>query len=397
MNVCYLINQYPKISHTFIRREILALEELGAVVKRVSIRRPPEPPVDAVDKAEELKTDFLLDGKFVFTLIKIVLCVLVTLPSFIKALTASLQLGRRAGGAYVKNLFYLLEAAWLLNYCKKHRVGHVHAHFGTNPAAVAYLCRLMGGPEYSFTVHGPEEFDAPIALSLTAKIREAKFVAAITSYCKSQLYRWADFGDWDKIVEIHCAIDSGMLASSLEEVDRYRLVSIGRLCEQKGQLILLRAIKALMEKHPRITLHLVGDGDYRQYFESFIKQEGLLSNVKILGWMSTQSIISELDKCTAMVLPSFAEGLPVVIMESFARSRPVITTYIAGIPELVSQSNGWLVPAGDEEALVKAIDELLTSSMDDREAKGRAGYAAVLERHDSKKEAVKLLNMFKGK
>ena len=393
MKICYLVNQYPKISHTFIRREILALEALGASVRRVSIRQPPEAPLDATDIEENEKTDFIFSSSAAKQLPRLMLMSLSLMPKNLRALCAAFSLARAAGGGYAKHAVYWLEACWLVKYCKMHQVDHVHAHFGTNPATIAFLSRLMGGPEYSFTVHGPEEFDSPVALSLKRKIAGAKFVVAITSYCKSQLCRWADFEDWTKIVEVHCTVDKSMCeAPSIAPVNLKRLVSIGRLCEQKGQLILLQSIKRVAELHPDVELHLVGDGDFRPIFERYIKQHGLERNIKILGWMSSEQISSELDQSCAMVLPSFAEGLPVVIMEAFARGRPVITTYIAGIPELVSEDNGWLVPAGNEDRLVAAINTLLTSSQESLLDKGRKGREAVLERHDANEEASKLFS-----
>ncbi|HEY7771795.1 MAG TPA: glycosyltransferase family 4 protein [Marinagarivorans sp.] len=393
MKICYLVNQYPKISHTFIRREILALEALGASVRRVSIRQPPEAPLDAADIEENDKTDFIFSSSAAKKLPSLMLMSLTLMPKNLAALCVAFKMARAAGGGFAKHVVYWLEACWLVKYCKNHHVDHVHAHFGTNPATIAYLSRLMGGPEYSFTVHGPEEFDSPVALSLNRKIAGAKFVVAITSYCKSQLCRWANFEDWKKIVEVHCTVDKSMCdAPPCASVNPKRLVSIGRLCEQKGQLVLLQAINRVTELHPDVELHLVGDGDFRPLFERYIKEHDLEQNIKILGWMSSEQISSELDQSCAMVLPSFAEGLPVVIMEAFARGRPVITTYIAGIPELVSEANGWLVPAGNEEQLVAAINALLGSSQESLLAKGRLGKKAVLERHDAKEEASKLFS-----
>ncbi len=395
--VCYLINQYPKISHTFIRREILALESLGAEVHRVSVRQVAEKLVDVVDQQEQERTHFIIGQSKASSAQAMALAALGNFFLLVKSLPLCFRLAKNANGTYVKHFFYLLEACWLFEFCKKRDVHHVHAHFGTNSATVALLCRSLGGPQYSFTVHGPEEFDSPRALSLQEKIGCAKFVVAITSFCKSQLFRWADFADWSKITEVHCAVDDDLLKQSPSPVTTTRrFVSIGRLCEQKGQIVLLQAMARIRQKCPDIQLHLIGDGEYRGYFEQFIKDNDLQNNVVLHGWQGTAGIIEQLDSGTALVLPSFAEGLPVVIMESFARRRPVLTTYIAGIPELVTPDCGWLVPAGDVDALTGAMQAVIDTPAEQLSAMGDRGYAAVRSRHSAVKEAEKLFKWIKN-
>lgn len=389
--VCYLVNQYPKISHTFIRREILGLEAAGAEVARVSIREVGEVLVDDIDVQEQRRTQFIVSGPRLATARRLVVAALLCLPRMIPALPVWWRVARSGPAGVIKHLFYLLEACWLFRYCSSHGIAHVHAHFGTNPAAVALFCRLLGGPPYSFTVHGPEEFDSPKALSLKEKVHFSKFTVAISSYCKSQLCRWSDFDDWAKIVEVHCAVDEGVLQSANNPItNARRFVTIGRLCEQKGQVVLLEAMRQLVPRYPDLQLHIVGDGEYRAYFEAFIAEHGLQNNVVLHGWQGSDFICDQLDQSVAMVLPSFAEGLPVVIMEAFARRRPVIATYIAAIPELVTAQSGWLAPAGHVAKLAAAMEEAMLMPIDELEHKGNQGYLAVRERHHADTEAKKL-------
>ena len=105
----------------------------------------------------------------------------------------------------------------------------------------------------------------------------------------------------------------------------------------------------------------------------------------------------ELEAARALVLPSFAEGLPVVIMEALALGRPVIATSIAGVPELVEPGkNGWLVPAGAVEPLVEAMAEALTADPRELDAMGRAGAARASVQHDAAVEAAKLAGLLGG-
>lgn len=397
LKVCYLVNQYPKISHTFIRREILELESLGVEVSRVSIRQVSEELVDAVDCDEHSKTHFLISSSRLKSASAMLAAILLCVPRVPRVIPSWLRLTQNARGQVVKHLFYLAEACWLFQFCKSNGIDHLHAHFGTNPATVALLCRLLGGPNYSFTVHGPEEFDSPKALSLREKLHHSKFCVAISSYCKSQLWRWANFEDWHKVAEVHCTVgNNGFCHSPNPIVAKQRFVSIGRLCEQKGQMLLLQAVEKLVVDHPEVELHLVGDGEYRARFERFIADRNLENNVILHGWRSSEYIIEQLDQSAVMVLPSFAEGLPVVIMEAFARRRPVIATFIAGIPELVTPECGWLVPAGSVDALAIAMAQALQTPSAILEEKGQCGYRAVLARHFAATEVTKLYRLMEG-
>src|SRR5690606_24532721 len=213
--------------------------------------------------------------------------------------------------------------------------------FGTNSATLALLCHQLGGPSYSFTSHGPEEYDHPVALGLPEKIKHAKFAIAITHFGRSQLMRWCHAQQWHTLHVVRCGVDrSWLLGTTPPNAGSTRLLNIGRLSEQKGQVLLVEAAAILARDH-EFELRLVGDGELRPVLERRIAELELQQRVKLLGWADSDLIRKELDACRAMVLPSFAEGLPVVIMEALARERPVVSTYVAGIPELVDDGCGW--------------------------------------------------------
>ena len=172
---------------------------------------------------------------------------------------------------------------------------------------------------------------------------------------------------------------------------------MGRLCEQKGQLILIEAARRLAEANVDFTLTLVGDGELRQDIAALIDKHGLADRIRITGWATAGEVRSHLLRGRALVLPSFAEGLPVVIMEAMALRRPVISTYVAGIPELVrDQEHGWLVPAGDAEALAAAIRRCLDSAPAELQSMGRAAYARVRAQHQIETSAQQLKRLFEA-
>ena len=397
MKVAYLTNQYPSVSHTFIRREIAALEEKGIEVERFSIRPPPVQLVDPDDVAEQTRSTVLL-ARGVPRLAWTAAWTAVLHPiRFLKALRMSIRMGLRSDRGLLRNLGYLMEACTTLHLFRRTRCTHVHAHFGTNSATVAFLCRILGGPPYSFTVHGPEEFDKPWPLSLTEKIEGASFVAGVSSFGRSQLYRHCGHRHWPKVKVVRCGVDRTYIEARVTPIgDTRRLVCVGRICEQKGQLLLVQAAARLRDGGERFELVLVGDGEMRPEVESLIQQHDLGDVVTITGWASGEEVRKQIVGARALVLPSFAEGLPVVIMEALALGRPVLSTYIAGIPELVEPNAcGWLVPAGSVEALVEAMLEVLRTSPERLEELGREGRRRVLVSHDARTATDPLVEGFR--
>ncbi|GLO12201.1 colanic acid biosynthesis glycosyltransferase WcaL [Pseudomonas putida] len=398
MRIAYFINQYPKVSHSFIRREILALERQGVTVQRIALRGWDAELQDAEDATERDKTRYVLQGG-VKGLLSPTLQVLRAQPGrFFQALWLAMRLGLRADRAWPYHLVYLAEACQVLQWLQAGEAEHVHAHFGTNSTEVVMLANLLGGPAYSFTVHGPEEFDKPQFLHMGEKVRRAAFVAAVSSYGRSQLFRWVEHEHWAKVKVVHCGLERGFHDVAAVAVPAApRLVCVGRLCEQKGQLLLLEAARRLAAQSIRFELVLAGDGEMRGQIEKLIARHGLQQHIRITGWISSTQVREEILAARALVLPSFAEGLPVVIMEAMALRRPVLTTYVAGIPELVRPGeNGWLFPAGAVEELADAMAECLSQPTEVLQRMGEAAYQRVLQRHDIDTEAARLAGYFKA-
>lgn len=398
MRIAYFINQYPKVSHSFIRREILALERQGIEVQRIALRGWDGELQDNDDIAERSKTRYVLEDG-VKGLLKPLLEVLRAQPRlFFSALWLALGMGRRADRSWPYHLIYLAEACRVVQWLQAFGAEHVHAHFGTNSTEVVMLANALGGPHYSFTVHGPEEFDKPQFLHIDEKVRRAAFVAAVSSYGRSQLYRWVAHAHWDKVKVVHCGLEAAFHAGPPVPVPAVpRLVCVGRLCEQKGQLLLLEAAQKLAAQGTTFELVLAGDGEMRAELETLIARHELQGQVRITGWISSGQVREELLAARALVLPSFAEGLPVVIMEAMALRRPVLTTYVAGIPELVRPGeNGWLFPAGAVQELAAAMADCLGQPDEVLQRMGDAAHQRVLERHDIDTEAAKLASYFRA-
>lgn len=396
MRISYLVNYYPRVSHSFIRREILALERQDFQVMRIALRGWDGEVVDEADKAERERTRYVLRGG-VLQLAHAVARLLLAQPGrFGTALALAWRMSRRAERSLPFHLIYFAEACSIALWLRDANIEHLHAHFGTNSAEVAMLVHALGGPRWSFTVHGPEEFDKALIIGLAEKIRRCAFVVAVSSYGRSQLYRLVERAHWPKMQVVHCGLEPAFHAMPANPPPATRrLVCVGRLCEEKGQILLIKAAKRLAERGVDFELVLAGDGDLRAEIEALIAIYDLKAKVRVLGWISGDRVREEILAARALVLPSFAEGLPVVIMEAMALRRPVISTYIAGIPELVRDGeHGWLVPAGDVEALAEAMRTCLDSVPQLLAKMGEAGHARVRARHDVDREATQLAKLF---
>lgn len=396
MKIAYILNTYPQPSHSFIRREMQALERQGMQIDRIAMRPSETALVDEGDRAEAARTHYALRAG-AMTLLRDCMAQLLRNPSgMLAALSLALRCGARSEAGRLRHLIYLAEAAHVTRRCARQGAAHMHAHFGTNAATVAMLAQAMGGPGYSFTVHGPEEFDAPRALSLSEKIGRAAFTVAISSFGRSQLCRLVAHDVWPRIAQIHCGIEPHAFAApallpAKEKAGALCLVAIGRFVEQKGQMILPDALRRAKEQGAHVHLTLIGDGPLRGTMEAAIAEAGLQGTVTFTGWLDEAGVRGALAKAHGLVMPSFAEGLPMVVMEAMAAARPVIATYIAGTPELIEDGRtGWLVPAGDAAALAAAIAGMAALPRDRLARMGEAGRARVLDRHDVDIEAAKL-------
>ncbi len=395
MKIAYFVNHYPKVSHSFIRREILALERQGFQIQRIAIRGWDDPLPDEEDKRERDQTRYVMRHG-ILALVLPVLNTLVRSPGrFFAALSLAVRLARESDRSLPYHLVYVAEACRIVPWLKEFGATRIHAHFGSNSTEVAMLAFVLGGPPYSFTIHGPTEFSVP--MSLKEKIHQSAFVVAVSSYGRSQLYLRSSHEHWPKINIVRCGLESAFYDFPDKPLPAAsQLVCVGRLCEEKGQLLLIAAVARLALKAVRLQLVLAGDGPMRGRIEELIAKCGLEDSVRITGWISSDEVRTELLASRALVLPSFAEGLPVVLMEALALRRPVLTTYIAGIPELVKHGeNGWLFPAGSVEDLANAIEDCISRPQEDIRRMGDAGHDLVVSRHSIDLEAAKLAELFR--
>lgn len=394
LKIAYLVNQYPQPSHSFIRREILGLEALGHSVSRFTLRRNDGKLPDPTDEAERDRTRAILS----LGAIGIALATLgraISQPSaFVRALKTTIQEGRQSDRGLIRHLICLAEACVLAKWLRDAQIEHLHAHFGTNSTTVAMLAGQLTGIPFSFTVHGPEEFDRAPGLGLRTKARLAKAVIAISEFGRGQLMRWTNQSDWPKLRIVHCGLDAAFLdAPTTPPPDNRVVVCVGRLVEQKAQLVLVEAAALLKRRGVEIDVQLIGDGEMRGVIEDAIAREGLADSVRLLGTRSAVEVRQAMQNARIVAQPSLAEGLPVALMEAFALARPVVTTQVAGIPELVDATCGWIVPAGSAPRLADVLEAAMNTPSDKLSSMGIVGRTRVQRDHDIQKEVSRLASI----
>jgi len=381
MLITYFTNNYPAVSHTFIRRELQELERRGHAVQRISLRGQSNL-VDLLDIDERSKTIHLLEQSRLKMLRLMIRRIIRTPMGSLSAMGLTISLWR-SGNKLTKVFSYFAESLILAELCHSHRSELVRVHFGTNGALVARLCHRLGGPMYAVAYHGPDEFDNPVKWDIHGTVSESAFVTAITSYCSAQLMRWTPREHWKKIHIVRCAVGSAFLTPSpLPTSNRRDLCIVARLSAQKGIPLLIDGFAQAVAKGADIGLHIVGDGEMRDEVEARIHSFMLDDRVVMHGSLSSDDVRAVIEKSCGIVLPSFAEGLPVVLMEAMGMGRPAITTAIAGIPELIDHGkNGWLIPSGNIELLVDSLVDFANLPYEDLVAMGLHGHGEVKKRH----------------
>lgn len=397
--LAYLTGEYPKVSHTFILREVAALREQGWPVEACTIRRPdPKTIVGADQQAEAARTFGVIEAaKSPARLTRALIWALRRDPRAV-ARAARLAWAIRPPGikAALWQGFYLLEAIVLAHHLAGRGVVHLHNHFADSSGTVAMLAAEIGGIGFSMTMHGPALFYEPHRWRLDAKTARARFVACISHFCRGQAMHFSDPAHWDKLKIVHCGVVPDSYGRAPDAPRGKRLIFVGRLAAVKGVPVLIEAFERLAARHPEARLEIVGDGPERARAEARVAERGLGHAVSFLGYQSAEAVSGLLARADCLVLPSFAEGVPVVLMEAMASGLPVVASRVAGVQELVEDGvSGFTVPAGDVETLVARLDQLL-SDPDLCERMGAAGRAKVRAEFDQGAEAVWLGQIVEG-
>lgn len=364
MRIAYLTGEYPRATDTFIQREVAALREKGVDVYTFAIRKPGnEHIVGPEQKTERDRTFYILPVNPIPLLLAHLTLLLSSPGRYLRTLKLAWSTRQPGLLATFYQLFYFVEAGILAKQIGVKQIQHLHNHLADSSCTVAMLAAELGGFTFSFTMHGPNIFFEPHRWRIDEKIKRALFICCISHYCRSQGMIFVPFDKWNRMHIIHCGVDPALFNLVSHDEPGKRLLYTGRLAAVKGLPIMFESLAILKSSHPDIVLTVVGDGPDRAKLEQMTARLGLDENVKFVGYQSQAEVRKHMQQTDVFVLPSFAEGVPVVLMEAMAAGVPVVATQIAGVSELVEEGvSGYLVPPGDAVVLAERIETLLTDN-----------------------------------
>ncbi len=388
LRVAYMTGEYPRVTDTFIQREVAALRQRDVHVQTLSIRKPSNKETVSPDvSAERARTLYVLPTGL-FQLLGAHCGMLLGAPlRYLRAFKTALLVRPPGLKALARQFAYFAESAIVAKKVRDEKLQHLHNHFSNSSCSVAMLAAEMGGFTFSFTMHGPAEFFEPHYWRIDEKIRRALFVNTISNFCRSQAMIFSPIDKWNRLHIVHCGVNPSDFARVRHVGPGKRLLFVGRLAGVKGVPVLLDAFALILALHPDATLTLAGDGPDRAPLEAQAEQLQIAQAVKFVGYQSQQQVRELLQQTDVFVMASFAEGVPVVLMEAMAAGVPVVATRVAGISELVEGGvSGFQVPPGDAKTLAKRVTELMAHP-DMRDRFGAAGRAKVAREFNIETEA----------
>jgi glycosyltransferase involved in cell wall biosynthesis len=405
MRIAYLVGRYPKVSHTFILREVQALRRRGVEVETISIHRAQANDLlSAIDREEDARTFAVLPPRW-SQLLGAHLVALLTRPRrYAAAFALTARLSRPGLRGRLWSLFYFAEAGLVWRHLHELDIDHIHVHHLTQASDVAMLAieledeRANGRPwTWSFSMHGPNEFFNVSGVRLAEKARSASAVACISDFARSQVMGLLDETEWGKLWVIHNGVDPNHFVPPpmpRNGAGPINLLYVGRMVPVKGQALLVDAVDQLRRSGFNIEATLIGDGISREGLVSAVRERGLADVVKLPGAVGQDEIRRYYEQADIFVLPSFAEGVPGVLMEAMAMGLPVVSTHIAGIPELVQDGyNGIVVAPGRVDVLIDAVRRLAADS-ELRRQMGERARAKVVAEYSIEPSAAHMHEMF---
>ena len=387
----YLFERFPSFTQTFCYREVLEMRRQGVAAPVYSIRVPKDVPADCPAElaravrylpepdalAAEMKTLRML-GRYPWRVIQ-----------------ALRRWGKRPDKGRV------LAAAWLGPRLQAAGIGHVHAHFAGIAARTAYWLKQFYGITFSFTGHANDMFcETDFPVSLEDLVREATFIVTEADFSRDWLRRRHPTHA-AKIERVYNGIDPAAFPHSQPAPGRPRIVSVGRCIEKKGFADLIDACALLRQRGVDFECAIVGGGPLEESLKARIAGHGLQDSVRLTGPLPQEQVRALLAEATLFVLACATEAdggmdnFPTVIAEAMSAGLPVVSTRLAGVPEMVGHgATGLLVGEKQPAALADAIGELLADPEKARRF-GTCGKAAVAERFASGVTAAELQKLLR--
>jgi glycosyltransferase involved in cell wall biosynthesis len=398
-SMAYLVSRYPTLSMIFVLREVLALRALGFRIDTASINPPDRPPEQLTqDERGEAARTYCVKSHGVAGALAAHARTLVTRPGgYLRGLALAFRLAGLNLPRLFLNAMYFTEAQMVGQWMRRQGQTHLHVHLASQAASVGLFVRTVFAYGYSLSVHGPDEFYDAYGHSLPQKITAADFIVCISSFTQSQLMNLSPNEHWSKFHVVRLGVDPYLFVPPTEKAtsEIFEILCVGRLTPAKGQHLLIDAVDRLTRQGKKVRLRLIGSGPDEASLRACAARLAAPETVIFEGAVNQDRIRTFYAGADAFCLPSFAEGLPVVLMEAMAMEIPTVSTSITGIPELIrTEVDGLLVPASDLDALTTALARLI----DDEPLRRRlaaSGRQRVLEQYDLARNVEKLAEVFR--
>lgn len=400
--VLYVTSRLPALTVTFIYKEIHRLQGMGRDVVCVSMNTPSADEISA-DAAHLTDSTHYLDAVSLGTKVLACLAAMLRHPlRFARCLWIALSASPMQGARDYTRLFYhLVEGAYLARLYRDEEIEHIHSHFINGPTSIAMFTAIMRGVPFSFTMHASMIWLDPIAFR--NKLAECKFCASISAYNKRYVVDTYGKQFADKIRLVHCGIDPEIAvlpAAKDTATGQIELLGLGQLNARKGFHVLVEAMGLLKDELPGARCTIVGGGEEFDALSAAIERLGLQQRVELVGAVPHQEVQGYLERCDIFVLPcvvsddGWRDGIPVALMEAMFHRRPVVSTSILGIPELIENGeSGLLVESGNASELAAAIRQL-SADVDTRRRMGEIGREKVLAEFNNKRSVETLAGLF---
>jgi len=397
-SIAYLVSEYPATSHTFILKEVLGLRQLGFRIATASINADVRPlsAVTTEERKERASTYIIKSHGLRGALIALLWSLWHHPRGFARGFCAASRRSLKYPGTTLRNLAHFTEALMIGRWMQREAIRHLHVHFATAGASVASLAKQIFRISLSMTVHGPDEFANVRNEHFDEKVDVADFVVCISHFARSQTMQHSAPAHWKKLDVSRLGVDPGMFAPVAKDPDPdgFSLLCVGRLTPAKGQHLLLDAIAALHHTGEKVLLELAGDGPDRVSLQQHAEALGISTLVKFHGALNHDQVRALYASCDAFVLPSFAEGIPVVLMEAMASGLPCLSTRIAGIPELIEDGeSGFLASPSSLDELTDRLRQLINDPVL-RSRLASNGRKRVCETYDLERNIVGLAQLF---
>ncbi|MCA9211487.1 MAG: glycosyltransferase family 4 protein [Planctomycetales bacterium] len=397
--IAYIVSQYPMLSMIFIIREVLQLKRLGFEIDTSSINAADRGKEGLVaDEAKEAELTYYIKPDGITGAIAAHIKTMVGNPiGYVRGWKRVSKLGKLDVKGLAMNVAYFTEALMTGVWMKRKKQTHLHAHLGSQATTVAMYTKDVFGITFSATVHGPDEFYNAPGQYLTEKVIASDFIVCISNFARSQLMKLSPYEHWHKLEVSRLGVDPSVFKPRPFNAspETFEIICVGRLCPAKGQHILVEAIARIVSSgRKNIRLRIVGGGEDEASLKNQIRDLNLDDHIIMEGPVNQDRIRDLYSQADIFSIPSFAEGIPVVLMEAMAMEIPCVTTRITGIPELIRDGeDGLLVAPSSIEELADAITRLM-DDQDLRKRLGENGRKRVTQDYDLAKNVDRLARVF---